>query len=114
MVTSKAANAVDAFLSHYGVRGMKWGVRKSGASTKKKKKSGPPPAKSLSDEQLRAAINRMQLERQYTDLAKSKGKGRVTKAGADFAKGLGGTLVKTAATSIATTQVNRALKKVSK
>ena len=72
----------EDFLQHYGVLGMKWGHRKarSNASSNKKPKSTkntttskpkPKPKQTqreLSDEELRAVINRMRLEREYADL----------------------------------------------
>lgn len=79
----------DDFLQHYGVLGMKWGRRKarSNVSSNKKPKSTkntttskpkPMPTKRrLSDAELRAAVNRLRLEREYADLtyrASSRGK----------------------------------------
>ena len=70
----------DDFLQHYGVLGMKWGHRKarSTVSSNKKPKSTKntttskpkpkPKQRQLSDEELRAVINRMRLEREYADL----------------------------------------------
>jgi len=68
----------DDFLKHYGVLGMKWGKRKarSTVSSNKKPKSTKntttskpkPTQRELSDEELRAVINRMRLEREYADL----------------------------------------------
>ena len=71
----------DDFLQHYGVLGMKWGKRKarstvssnkkpkSAAITKPKQTPKPKPTRrELSDEELRAVINRMRLEREYADL----------------------------------------------
>lgn len=70
----------DDFLQHYGVLGMKWGKRKarSTSSSNKKPKSTKntttskpkpkPTRRELSDEELRAVINRMRLEREYADL----------------------------------------------
>ena len=68
----------DDFLQHYGVLGMKWGHRKdrSKASSNKKPKSTKnttiskpkPTQKRLSDAELRAAVNRLRLEREYADL----------------------------------------------
>jgi hypothetical protein len=90
-------------LAHFGVRGMRWGVRKKSGSSKSgdtskktenkkdadseaqkkpaaKKTDEPdaPPAKKtsnkksnvddLSDAQLREAVNRLQMEKQYRDL----------------------------------------------
>ena len=70
----------EDFLQHYGVLGMKWGHRKarSTSSSNKKPKSTKntttskpkpkPTRRELSDEELRAIINRMRLEREYADL----------------------------------------------
>lgn len=93
-------------LMHYGVKGMKWGVRKARPTssgkrqgktnaqriyehvTGKDKKNPKPvtktsskPAKrrisDMSDEELRTAINRMQMERTYAQLtSKEVSKGR--------------------------------------
>ena len=68
----------EDFLQHYGVLGMKWGHRKARStssynkkpkSTKNTTTSKPKPTRrELSDEELRAIINRMRLEREYADL----------------------------------------------
>jgi hypothetical protein len=60
---------LEDFLAHYGVRGMKWGRRNARSSENlatgllRKK-----PASSLSDAELKQAISRMNLEKQYRDL----------------------------------------------
>lgn len=87
-------------LMHYGVPGMKWGVkrtpaqlgRKKTSSSKslfEKKKSKPKPkaksesskketapkkksVKEMSDEELNAAISRLQLEQRYKELSPQK------------------------------------------
>lgn len=72
----------DDFLQHYGVLGMKWGKRKArstvssnkkpkstkNTTTSKPKPKPKPTQRELSDEELRAVINRMRLEREYADL----------------------------------------------
>ena len=85
----------DAFLSHYGVKGMKWGVRKkaSDAVSKHKARSAEKEANrsypnssdhertsslnrrvadggvsKLSNEELQDVVKRMNLEQQYRDL----------------------------------------------
>lgn len=79
----------DAYLAHYGILGMKWGVRRaSGAATagkaKKrasktgddahddyKKAHGAKSSKTMSDKELRDRINRLQMEKQYSQLSGS-------------------------------------------
>lgn len=72
-------------LSHYGVPGMRWGVRRSGvSSTPGKTKKGPPSEdykrmqdmkkrgkKNLTTAELKELTGRMQLEKQYKDLSKA-------------------------------------------
>lgn len=67
----------DEFFEHFGIKGMKWGVRRSQseihgdhagahASLKKAKKHG---TSSLSNAELHSIITRMNLEQQYVRLA---------------------------------------------
>lgn len=79
----------EEYLQHYGVLGMKWGVRKqkTSTSTKKKrsnarknynlkinsrKKNKYRDISNLTDTQLRARINRLQLERQYASMLRDQ------------------------------------------
>lgn len=62
-------------LMHYGVMGMRWGVRRaskrSGGSKKGKKKKAsqqPQMKRRMSNKELNARVKRMQLEKQYRDL----------------------------------------------
>jgi len=74
-------------LAHFGVKGMRWGVRRQRGSDGRVKRA---KASSLSDEELRNTVKRMQLERNYRDLVSaeskanagklSRGKGAVEKA----------------------------------
>lgn len=66
----------EDFLQHFGVKGMKWGVRRSvpassdaqkSLDVRAKAKSGK--VKSLSNAELQLAINRMNLEQQFKRLA---------------------------------------------
>lgn len=80
-------------LAHYGIKGMKWGIRRTEAQlarargsslsvTKKapSKSSSKPKTKSISemsDEELRSRVNRIRLENDYKSLTPkqvSKGK----------------------------------------
>lgn len=60
------------FLSHYGVKGMKWGVRKDRRGGSKGARSSRTTYKKapvrLSDSELNRRIKRMELEKKYTDL----------------------------------------------
>lgn len=60
----------EEFLSHYGVKGMRWGVRRQAAkaaASASKTKYKKPPAR-LSDAELNRRIKRLELEKKYEDL----------------------------------------------
>lgn len=65
-------------LAHWGVKGMKWGVRRyqnaDGSLTPagKKRYGDYEPSDKLDDAELRRRINRMQMESQYAQLTAPK------------------------------------------
>ena len=77
-------------LQHHGVKGMRWGFRKKsseGGSSSKSKRTkthedytnahSKTKVKSMSNAELKARINRLQMEKQYSQLtAKEKSAGR--------------------------------------
>lgn len=89
---TKPMDELENYLEHYGIKGMRWGVRRAnpsggssgGSSTSSKKKpavtvkrltapkaSSTPPKKNLSelsDADLKSMIDRANLERQYKQL----------------------------------------------
>lgn len=90
---------VESELYHYGIKGMKWGVRrteaqlarargkKQSSSTEEhedyKKAHDSKSVKSMSDAELRSRLNRIQMEQQYSKLSSSdvsKGKSFANKA----------------------------------
>ena len=63
----------DNFLEHYGIKGMKWGVRKrSSSSSRSSADSVAKKAAKLSDVELRARVNRLNMEKQYVKLIAEK------------------------------------------
>lgn len=63
-------------LKHHGIKGMKWGVRRKSKKTSSGSKSPSSnegryksrSVKSLSDQELRSRIQRIELEKRYKDL----------------------------------------------
>ena len=68
---------ITEFLEHHGVKGMKWGIRRKRSSSSSSGVSDSArikqEAKTLSDAELKARVSRMQLEKQYRDLASPTG-----------------------------------------
>ena len=104
---------VNKELAHYGILGMKWGIRRTPArlararGSKKtvedvhddyKRAQDKKSVKSMSDKELRERNNRLQMEAQYATLTKKK-----TSAGKKFVTGL----VATAVTGVASSYVNK-------
>ena len=110
----------DDYIAHYGIRGQKWGFRRfqnedrtlteagkerynkaKDSDEKASKKEDKPEsskwktkdAKYLSDDELNRRNSRLQRERQYADLTKSRGKKFLEGTGKAFNKILIGSLI---------------------
>ena len=102
VITSSGSFADAGELYHHGIKGMKWGVRryqnKDGTLTptgKKRRKSSTEDLSSMSTDELRRKVNRLNNEQRYIDLTKSTsspvsktadGIDQVTKIGGDVNK----------------------------
>lgn len=112
----------DDVLAHFGVKGMKWGIRKqrvSKGSSKSSKKSDTHEDyqhahsrvsnKKLSNKELQRRVNRLNLEKQYGELtAKKQGKYR-KKLGEKYAENFANMTMKVAGAA-ATAAVGYAVK----
>lgn len=105
MTELKRGETLEEVLAHYGVKGMKWGVR--GGAARAARKAATPSAdakrvgeihktvkgikttKTLSNAELQDAINRMNLEKQYSQLSGGLDKTRVQKSRRFIAQILG-------------------------
>jgi hypothetical protein len=76
---------LDEFLAHYGVKGMKWGVRKKSSSPsspgsddhQNARRIQAKDVKDMSNQELKALTARLNLEKQYKDLTSGqKSEGR--------------------------------------
>lgn len=69
-------------LKHYGVKGMRWGVRRKRTYHDDYQKAhSKKSVRDMSDKELRERNNRLQMEQQYAQLTKSKNRGaKIVKA----------------------------------
>ena len=68
--------SIDDIIEHYGVKGQKWGVRKSASqisSARNKRRASSPTskAKNLSDAELKSKVERLRLEKEYVTITKT-------------------------------------------
>ena len=64
----------DDFLAHYGIKGMRWGVRrqrgKNGRVSTTSRTHYKKPPKNLTNDELQRRIKRMETEKRYNELNK--------------------------------------------
>lgn len=96
----------EAYLLHYGILGMKWGKRSSSVKPSKIKKPRKEKVKNLSDDELRKRINRIQMEKQYSELSA----GKIKKGQRVISKILTNS-VKTAVGAIVVAETTKAIRK---
>ena len=95
----------DYYLAHHGVKGMRWGIRKKQEAPSHEdytKAHSKKSVQSMSDAELRARNNRLQMEQQYANLTAKK-----SSAGKKFVTGV----LVAAATSVATAYATKYMKK---
>lgn len=113
MDSRSGTDILNEYLMHYGVKGMKWGIRRtptqlghkpSGSKRKTSAKKSKKPsgllkkkvktkkvtrrkkASEFTDEELSRAVKRLQLEKQYMDLVNSVDGQSNSKRGSKFIK----------------------------
>lgn len=111
------------FLEHYGVLGMRWGVRKDRVSVRRARREDAKTLKTsrkeakktrndrinrqvkeMTDEELRSAIDRLANEKRFRELS-----GADQKRGESMLKSIAKTSLKNAATSVGTKYLERAI-----
>jgi len=108
-------------ISHFGVKGMKWGVRKESRSPGASGSSKPNHLSTLDDAQLKRAVERMRLEQQYSDLAKGRSTEKtigkkfaeqaMTESGKQVVRAVTTAAIGVTSAAIATALMNRRIKK---
>lgn len=105
-------------LAHHGIKGMRWGVRrfqnKDGTLTTKGKKryaEDPEDISKLSNEELRARVNRMRNEKRYYELTRTGGRWSKYSNNVDTAVGLGKDAVKTKKSAVALNEDDKNIRK---
>jgi len=96
---------LEEFLTHYGILGMRWGVRRPVGSDGlvNPKSSGSIRLSQVSDDELKRIISRMQMEKQYKELTKNNSKLKIGTA-------IVGGILLTAGKSVAQEYVTKLLK----
>ena len=80
-------NRTEEYIEHYGVPGMKWGVRKD--RKKGRRKSTSEEASTLTNKELKKRVNRLEMEKKYVRLTEERGEQGKSKSRKAVGKGAG-------------------------
>jgi hypothetical protein len=92
----------EDFLEHYGVKGMHWGIRKDVSG---------PDISGLSNDELKKVVERMRLERQYSELAQNPRTSAGVKFIAKHADRIVGTVLGAVTSTVVGIAINRTFNK---
>jgi len=101
----------EDFIEHYGTKGMKWGIRKKPSKGRKGAKAKSRKVSDMSDTELRAKVNRLNMEKQYKTLKKNKRDQSLIRKGAKVTGQILGKSAKKSLTAFSTKQMTEALEK---
>lgn len=102
--------SIEEALAHAGVKGMRWGVRKSAKKQAAQRTSYKKGPKSLSEAELRRRVSRMETEKRYVDLNPTTAKSQAGKSFVSKTLNQSGSMVVAAAVGGATALVGKAIK----
>lgn len=105
---------LENFIEHFGVKGMKWGIRrkrnsKTGRVGGAKSKKGKRKVSDIPDEELAKKVKRMNMEKQYRSLKASEKDRNVVRKGAKAVGGIMAKSSKRALTDFSSKQVLKGL-----
>lgn len=101
---------VEEFIEHYGVKGMRWGKRKSRGSRNTERTVYSRSPKKLTSAELDKRIKRMETEKRYNDLNK-RDVGRGSQLAHEILTNSGRTVATTVATGAVLYAVKKAIEK---
>jgi hypothetical protein len=105
------AMADELVLEHYGIKGMRWGVRRSRSELSEGRAGlGRAKAKDLSDDDLKKAVSRMNMEQQYNKMRSRNPGAALMLAGAGFVGTIALGVVRSQITNQANQRVASALR----
>ena len=112
-VTQEKINSGQDYLAHFGIKGMKWGIRRSQKELDRlagrKSSSSKEDVKNMSDDELRKKLNRLQMEQQYSKLTS-----RQMSAGEKAVKEILTNSAKNVATTYTTKYMTKAVEQIIK